>query len=318
MADLQTVAQAGPVRLAREVDVLDIDVDKLKLSTGDGLNSTEIRGNRNSYRQSDGLALLNLRVVRGDGVNTVLADSGTLATTQNILGMTVLVNGAGTVQRVATNGSIVDGFVGLTKHAIYYLGVAGQISLVPGVVEVRVGIAVSTTELLLDICCCSCEGELELQFCFSGALFDCTNGADFCLWGPGFPECLPALEFQAGIQKNWYCGFQTPENMDVSQASSLELRLAAKTAAPAVNTVWALNHRIVAPAQSLFAGGVLVAHPVQNVLPGGAEALVILNYPIPANTFVHGRQIRQTLARNIDTFGASMMLVGAKLLFVPR
>jgi len=308
-----TLFQQGQVRAYRQDDLADIDVDRVLLDNGDSLNHTELCGNRNSYRQADGVAMVIRRVVRGDGANTVLADSGTLGGTQNILGMVVATDG--TDIRVATSGSIIDGFVGLTKHAKYYLGANGQISLTPGVVAVEIGVAVSTTELLLQICCCVCVGELSLEKCFSSTFFDCDEGAEYLLYGTGAGERLPALDFKAGVDNYWYCGFPTPNNMDVSQTAELQLQLAAPGVFAAVNTQWLLSYRSVIAAQHLFTGGVATVLPAQLIIPAAQHSLVTLTYPIPGAVLQTGGMTRQALARQgtIDTYLGSMYLVAATL-----
>lgn len=314
MTDLHTVAQQGSVRLSREADPAEIDLDRLLLDTGDGLNLTEICGNRNSYKQSDGDGTLVVRrIVRGNGVNTVFADSGSLAGTLNILGMVVLTDTADV--RVAVTGSIIDGFVGLTKHAVYYLGASGQISLTPGLIPVQVGIAVSTTELLLEICCCTCSCELPLEKCFSGSLFECDEGAEFTMYGTGTGEKIPALEFKTAVDNYWYCGFPTPPGMDTTQAAILEIRMAAPAAHPVVNTSWQVTYRSVLATQNLFTGGLATSLGVQVQAPAAQHTMLTLSYPIPANTLVAGAINRQVLKRlgTVDTYLGSMNVVAVTL-----
>lgn len=310
MSDPQTVAQQGQVRLYREADVADIDINRLLLAVGDGLADTEINGYRRSYKQTDGDGTLVVRrIVRGDGVNTVFADSGTISDTENILGMVVLTDG--TDVRVAVSGSIIGGFVGLTKHAVYYLGTSGQISLTPGTIPVQVGVAVSTTELLLQICPCRIYGELALEKCFSSSQYECTDGATYTLYGSTAGAKIPALIFEPSVDNNWYCGFPTPPDMDTTQAAELKLLLAAPDVFPAVNSRWVLSYRSNLAAQHLFTGGVATTLAAQLVLPAAQHTVVSLAYPITAGAIVSGAFNRQTLLRSGDTYLGRMMVFGA-------
>lgn len=311
MGTESTLFQNGAVRAYREDDTSDIDVDRVLLNNGDGLIPTELCGNRNSYRQSDGTSLVVRRIVRGDGANTVLADAGSLAGVQNILGMVVATDG--TDARIATSGSIIDGFSGLTKHARYYLGSSGQISTTPGTIAVEIGVAVSTTELLLQLSRCVCVSELALEKCFSSTLFDCEEGAEYTLYGSTPGSKIPALEFKAGVDNYWYCGFPTPNNMDTTQAAELELVMAAPGSFAAVLTQWQLSYRSVLAAQHLFSGGLSTVLPPETVMPAAQHTLVRLVYEVPANTLQVDGMNRQSLARQgtIDTYLGSMNLIAA-------
>lgn len=318
MPDRATIIQQGGVHLYRSLVAGDIDGEQLLHEVeGSGLNPTLIRGSDNNWRCSDGTgALLVRRVVRGDGVNTLLADAGTLATTQNIFGMTTATDG--TDARIATPGSIIDGFVGLTKHAVYYLGTSGQISLTPGTVPVIVGVAVSTTEFLFWPCCCACIGHLELQYCFSSNMFLCDPlGAKYLLLDGGAGECLPALEFANGVDNYWYCGFETPPTMDTTQAASLDLRFVG-SGAPAVPIQWVGHYRSVLAAANVFSAGVATLITPAPIAPAGANILVKQSLTIPPNSLVLSAQNRQRLMRqgSVDTYTGKIYLIGATLSFV--
>ena len=317
MPDQATIAQQGNLHLYRSLIAGDIDADQLLHEIeSSGLNPTLLRGSDNNWRAGDGDGtLIARRVVRGDGVNLLLADAGALATTQNIFGMTTATDG--TDARVVTPGSIVDGFVGLTKHAVYYLGTAGAISLVPGVVPYIVGVAVSTTEFLFWPCCCQCIGHLELQYCFSSNFFNCPpDGAKYVLL-EGAGECLPALKFSPGVDNEWCCGFETPPTMDTTQAASLDLRFVG-SGAPAVAMQWLANYRRVPAGASIFAGGVLTSITPPAVAPAGANILVKQSITIPPGTLALAQQISQHLIRQgtVDTYTGDIYLIGATLSFV--
>lgn len=318
MSDRATIIQQGGVHLYRSLLAGDIDGDQLLQDIeGSGLNPTLIRGSDNNWRCSDGTgALVVRRVVRGDGVNTLLADSGALATTQNIFGMTTATDG--TDARIATPGSIIDGFVGLTKHAVYYLGAAGAISLTPGVVPVIVGVAVSTTEFLFWPCCCACIGHLELQYCFSSNFFLCEpDAAKYMLLAGGAGEALPALEFLPGVDQSWYCGFETPPTMDTTQSASLDLRFVG-SGAPAVAIQWLAYYRSVLAGASVFGGGVTTTITPAPIAPAGLNILVKQSLTIPPNSLVLSAQNRQRVMRqaSVDTYTGNIYLIGATLSFV--
>lgn len=319
-----TLVESGLVRIYREVTAGDIDTEKALieiLNNVDGLVPTMLDGHVNSVRISDGSGLAERRVVRGDGVNTLLADSSALATTLNILGMTLSGQVSGANARYATPGSIIDGFGGtLTKHAVYYLGTSGQISLTPGTVEVIVGIAIDADKFLFAPCCCAEVGSIHLNHCFSSAMFTCEDGAHYCVDGPGTPECIPALKFDPSVDQYWYCGFGTPNEMDPSQAAELELTWYTG-AGPANPVRIAANLRSVAAGASIFAGGSVYTVSATPATPG-VSTLFQTALVIPASTLTNGQMNRLTLCRAgtdpADTFAGDLYLINAQLKYLIR
>lgn len=323
MSTANTIAESGLVRIYRDLTAGDIDVEKAMLEIrGSTLSPTMLDGHMNSVRVSDASGLVQRRVVRGDGVNTVLADSGALATTTNILGMVITggVNGANA--RFATPGSVIDGFGGtLTKHAVYYLGTSGQISLTPGTVEVVVGIAIDTDKFLFAPCCCAKVGLLSLNYCFASALFTCDDGATYCIDGPASPDCIPALCFEPSVDQSWYCGFETPNDMDPAQDADLNLVFYAGAGA-ANPTQLSLNIRSVPLGASIFAGGSVYAPPVVNPVPAGAAVLFSQVFTIPGGTFVAAQTNRLAFTRQGanpgDTFAGNIYLANVQLKYLVR
>lgn len=315
-----TLFQEGNLRAYRQAQSGDIDIDQLLVELqNSSLPDTVLNGQWNSFRASDGDGTpLVRRVVRGDGVNTLLADAGAVSTTLNIVGMVVATDGNDV--RYATAGSIVSGFAGsLTKHSIYYLGSNGQIQLTPGTVPVIVGIALTTDDFLFNPCCCVCFGSLELQYCFSSNFFLCDpDGAEYCLLDGGGGECIPALCFEQDNDEAWYCGFETPPDMDVGQASELRLRLVGN-GAPSVASQFALNVRSSSPGANIFTAGSVFSTTV-NPVPGAQNVLVQNNIAIPASTMVAQQQNRMRLTRQgtIDTYNGAVYLVGVTLLYPCR
>jgi hypothetical protein len=325
MSTANTIAESGLVRIYRDLTAGDIDAEKAMLEIrGSTLAPTMLDGHLNSVRVSDcGPGVVDRLVVRGDGVNTVLADSGVLGTTTNILGMVITGGGTGSpVARYATAGSIIDGFGGtLTKHAVYYLGVGGAISLTPGVVEVAVGIAIDSDKFLFAPCCCEKVGLLSLNYCFASALFACADGATYCVEGPGSPECIPALCFDPSVTQNWYCGFETPNDMDPGQDSFLNLIFYA-SAAPANPTQLALNIRSVPLGASIFAGGSVFTPALVNPVPPGTSTLFSSITTIPGGTLTAAQMNRLTFTRQGaaagDTFAGNIYMINAQLKYLVR
>jgi len=315
-----TLLQEGQLRLYRQAAAGDIDIDQFMAEIQNlGLPDTLLNGQWNSFRPDDGTGgLLIRRVVRGDGVNTVLADAGAVSTTLNIIGM--VVNTDGTDVRYATPGSIISGFGGtLTKHAIYYLGTSGQLQLTPGTVPVIVGIALTTSDFLFNPCCCTCYGSLELQYCFSSNYFFCPpEGAEYCLLDGGAGECIPALCFDTGIDAAWYCGFETPPDMDVGQASEIKLRVVGD-GSPSLAAQFTLNIRSAAIGANIFTAGAPLS-VVANPAISGANILVAQSVAIPLSSFAAAQQQRLSLTRNgtVDTYAGKVYLVGATLLYPCR
>ena len=68
--------------------------------------------------------------------------------TYNFIGFTVESGASGDTKRIQNSG-ILDGFSGLTAGSTYYLNGTGAISTTPGARIKKIGIAVSTTELLI-------------------------------------------------------------------------------------------------------------------------------------------------------------------------
>ena len=322
---VNTIAESGLVRIYRDLTAGDIDIEKAMLeirNDPDGLVPTMLDGHVNSARVSDASGLSERKVVRGDGVNTLLADSAAIGTTTNILGMTLTGQVSGANARFGTPGSIIDGFGGtLTKHAVYYLSTSGGISTSPGAVEVVIGIAIDTDKLLFAPCCCAKVGTLTLNYCFSGALFTCDDGATYCIDGPGYPDCIPALCFEPGVDQSWYCGFETPNDMDPAQAADLDI-IFYPAAAPANPTQLAISLRSVPLAASIFAGGTSYAPAVVNPTPAGAAVLSAQTFTIPASTFTLAQMNRLTFQRQGanagDTFAGNIYVASVQLKYLVR
>jgi len=322
---VNTIAESGLVRIYRDLTAGDIDAEKAMLEilhTPDGLVPTMLDGHVNSARISDGSGLSERKVVRGDGVNTLLADAAVLATTTNILGMTLTGQVSGANARYATPGSIIDGFGGtLTKHAIYYLGTAGALSLTPGAVEVAVGIAIDDDKFLFAPCCCAKVGLLSLNYCFSGAMFTCEDGATYCIDGPGYPECIPALCFEPGVAQSWYCGFETPNDMDPAQAADIDI-IYYPSAAPANPIQLAISMRSVPLAGSIFAGGTTYTPAAVTPTPAGTSILSAQTFTIPASTLTAAQMNRFTLQRQGlavgDTFAGNIYVANVQLKYLVR
>lgn len=320
-----TIAESGLVRLYRDLTAGDIDVEKALLeirNNADGLVPTMLDGHVNSVRVSDASGLFERRVVRGDGVNTLLADSSALATTTNILGMVMSGQVSGANARYATAGSIIDGFGGtLTKHAVYYLGAAGQISLTPGTVEVAVGIAIDVDKFLFLPCCCAEVGLLSLNYCFSSALFTCEDGALYCIDGPGHPDCIPALCFDPNVDQAWYCGFETPNDMDPSQDAEIDF-IFYPSAAPANPTQLFLSMRSVPLSAGIFTGGTTYVPAVATPTPAGAGIISAQSWTIPGSTFTAAQMNRLTFQRQGaavgDTFAGQIYVINVQLKYLVR
>jgi len=322
---VNTIVESGRIRVYRELAAGDIDAERALIELRNtALAPTMLDGHMNSVRVNDAdPAVAERLVVRGDGVNTLLADSGAIATSEGLLGM-VITDGADGLgnARYATHGSIIDGFAGaLVKHAVYYLGPLGTIQLSPGVVEVIVGIAVDEDKFLFVPCCCEKVGSLALNYCFSSVLFDCEHGAVYCLEGPGFPECLPVLRFGPDDDANWYCGFETPNAMDTTQDGHLELQWFAGPA-PANPIQWSVNLRSVGAGGNVYSGGAVYAPPPLNPVPPGANTLATTNIVIPANSLTSANLNRLTLSRQAsnpsDTYAGPIFLASAQLRYVSR
>jgi len=320
---LNTLAESGLVRIYRDLTAGDIDVEKAMLEIrGSTLSPTMLDGHMNSVRVSDASGLVQRRVVRGDGVNTVLADSGALATTTNILGMVITGGVSGANARFATPGSVIDGFGGtLTKHAVYYLGTSGQISLTPGTVEVVVGIAIDTDKFLFAPCCCAKVGLLSLNYCFAASLFTCDDGPAYCIDGVGYPDCIPALCFDPSVDQSWYCGFETPNDMDPSQDS--ELNFIYYAGAGAANPVkLATTIRSVPLASSIFAGGSTFTPAAVTPTTAGAAILAASSVTVPGGTLTAAQMNRLTFARlgsdPADTFAGNIYLINVQLKYLVR
>ena len=316
-----TLLQEGQLRLYREATAGDIDIDQLVTEIqNSGLPDTVVNGQWNSFRVADGSGTPVIRrVVRGDGSNTLHADAGAVGTTLNIVGMVVGTDGVADV-RYATPGSIVSGFGGtLTKHAIYYLGTAGAISLTPGTVPVIVGIALTTSDFLFNPCCCTCYGSLELQYCFSSNFMLCPpEGATYCLLDGGAGECIPALCFEPGLDQAWYCGFETPPDMDVGQASEIKLRFVG-SGSPSLAVQFVTNIRSAAVGANIFTAGAPLS-VVTNPSPAGQNVLATSSVAIPLSSLVAAQQQRLSLTRQgtVDTYAGQIYLIGATLLYPCR
>ena len=320
---VNTIAESGLVRIYRDLTAGDIDVEKAMLEIrGSTLSPTMLDGHMNSARVTDGSGLVQRRVVRGDGVNTLLADSSALATTTNILGMVITGGVSGAVARFATPGSVIDGFGGtLTKHGVYYLSTSGQISLTPGTVEVVVGIAIDTDKFLFAPCCCAKVGLLSLNYCFASCLFTCDDGALYCIDGPGSPDCIPALCFDPSVTQNWYCGFETPNDMDPSQDADLDF-IFYPSAAPANPTQLLISMRSVPLAAGLFTGGTTYTPAAVNPTPAGAGILSAQTWTIPGSTLVASQMNRLNFQRQGaaagDTFAGQIYVVNVQLKYLVK
>lgn len=321
---VNTIAENGLVRIYRELAAGDIDTEKALIEIlQSGLSPTLIDGHINSVRVSDAdPAVAERLVVRGDGVNTVLADSGSVATSQDLLGMVITGGAAPPDARYATFGSIIDGFGGtLTKHAVYYLGAGGTIQLAPGVVEVPVGIAIDADKFLFAPCCCDKIGMLILNHCFSSAFFTCDDGAHYCVEGPGTPDCIPALCFDPSVDQHWYCGFGTPNDMDTTQESQLILSFYPGSA-PANPTQLAVSMRHASAGQNIFTNPSVFTPPAVNPVPPGANTVFQMTTTIPANQLTSGALNRLTFSRQGadpgDTFAGNIYLFNAQINYLAR